>query len=102
MKAQAEQYVILDAQMKNSLETALDIAGNFVEILEKATPNQKNELLHLLLEDCILNNGHLNYKIRKPFDVLLFNPEDKSWLDINPENLPQYKNLANEVKCLTI
>lgn len=102
LKKQADEYVILDNQVKDALEKVIEIAGNFSDIMENADSLQKNELLHLLLEDCQLNGKYLTYKIRKPFDILLSNPKDKSWLDFSPEDLPSYQDLAKEINGLAL
>ena len=102
LKNQADEYVILDNQMKEAFERVIEIAGNFVVIMENASPLQKNELLHLLLEDCVLENQVLKYKIRKPFDILVSNPKDNSWLNIQPNDLPKYQDLAKEINALAL
>ena len=102
LKNQADEYVILDNQMKEAFERVIEIAGNFAVIMENASPLQKNELLHLLLEDCVLENQVLKYKIRKPFDILVSNPKDNSWLNIQPNDLPKYQDLAKEINALAL
>lgn len=49
----------------------MSMAGNILNIFEKASPSNQNKLLRALISDCKLNGKVLEYTINKPFDILI-------------------------------
>lgn len=72
---------------QNANRSYLDLGGKLIELAEKAPllyskqlPMERRKLLNILLSNCTLKGGILYPTYRKPFDILLQMPENKSWL----------------------
>ena len=99
---QVDENIVMNDDMKAAMEKAVELMCNVSEMVNQADQGQKNEILRLLLENCVMSGKKLHYKIRKPFDVLLSNPKDMSWLNVHPDDFSKYQGFANQMKTLTI
>lgn len=77
----SEKYTTIGEEVKETVESIMDIAANASLLMKTVIPKQKRELLGLILFDCTLEGQSLKYTIQKPFDVLLNSPIIKNgWL----------------------
>ena len=80
----------------------MDIAACASEIMKKATPEQQNNLLGLILCECYLDGTKLIYKLKKPFDMLVNLKNSDNWFKFDKSDAPEYENLANQVQMYKI
>ena len=99
---QIDEIFILSSDIKSAMEKAVELMGNISELMLQGDERLKNQLLQLLLENCVLNGKKLNYKIRKPFDILLYRPKDREWMRIGVEDMKRYQIFSNQLKALPI
>lgn len=94
----SEKYASLGVELKDTVECIMDIAANAPLLMKVGTTRQKNELLKLLFEDCVLDGKKLIYTLRKPFEQFIKNPKSLDWLSMNPEDLKDFDVLSGDVK----
>lgn len=82
LEQQNEKVQLISSDIKKSVESILDISARIPELMAKATPTQKRELLSLILTDCTVSGQRLNYKLRKPFDKFLNSNKPSDWKSI--------------------
>ena len=70
--------------------------------MKKATPEQQNNLLGLILKDCYLDGERLIYKLKKPFDMLINLKNSDNWFKFDKSDVPEYESLANQVQMYKI
>ncbi len=85
-----EKYKTIDNNTKDKIVNIFTIAGNISYIFQHASPSRQNELLKMLLKDCQLNGKRLEYTLRKPFDMLVKDPNAKSWPNLILNNLDEF------------
>lgn len=93
LNARAEKYTDISNGLKENVGKAIDFAANLSNLMNKASPDEKNMLLRRLLTNCVLDDGVLKYEIKAPFDKLLACTNYKKWKDIAIENLEEFENL---------
>lgn len=98
----AEKYADISRDIQYTVNEVLDIAACASEIMKKATPEQQNNLLGLILKDCYLDGQKLVYTLNKPFDMLINIKNSDSWFDFDKSDVPEYENLANQVQMYKI
>jgi len=91
-------FIDISAEIKETAVRVLDIAGTASYIMKTARPQQKNELLKILLKNMTLEDKTLKYTIREPFNILIQQGDPQNWLNTSPETLTQLKTLAPDVK----
>lgn len=94
----AEKYADISRDIQYTVNEVLDIAASASEIMKKATPEQKNNLLGLVLKECYLDGQKLVYTLNKPFDKLINIKNSDNWFDFDKSDAPEYENLANQVQ----
>ena len=65
------RYKEITKDIKDTVESLLDITGNLYNIIRNASPNKQNKLLRLLISDCKLNGKELKYTVKAPFDKFI-------------------------------
>ena len=98
----AEKYADISRDIQYTVNEVLDIATCASEIMKKATPEQQNNLLGLILDECYLDGERLIYKLKKPFDMLINLKNSDNWFDFDKSDVPEYENLANQVQMYKI
>ena len=98
----AEKYADISRDIQYTVNEVLDIAACASEIMKKATPEQKNNLLGLILKDCYLDGQKLIYALNKPFDKLINIQNSDNWFDFDKSDVPEYESLANQVQMYKI
>lgn len=97
LEAFEEKYVDISNEIKETVENVLEIAANASILMKKGTPQQKNELLRLLFEDCVLEGKTLIYNLQKPFDKLIKKADYKTWLDVNSDDFSNLDAISDNV-----
>ena len=92
LNARAEKYTDISNGLKENVGKAIDFAANLSNLMNKASPDEKNMLLRRLLTNCVLDDGVLKYEIKAPFDKLLTCANYKKWKDIAIDNLEEFEN----------
>lgn len=92
LNARAEKYTDISNGLKENVGKAIDFAANLSNLMNKASPDEKNMLLRRLLTNCVLEDGVLKYEIKAPFDKLLSCTNYKKWKDIAIDNLEEFEN----------
>ena len=98
----AEKYADISRDIQYTVNEVLDIAACASEIMKKATPEQQNNLLGLVLKDCYLDGQKLVYTLNKPFDKLINMKNNDNWFDFDKSDVPEYESLANQVQMYKI
>ena len=98
----AEKYADISKDLQKTVNEALDIAACASEIMKKATPEQQNNLLGLILKDCYLDGQKLIYTLNKPFDKLINIQNSDNWFDFDKSDVPEYERLASQVQMYKI
>ena len=98
----AEKYADISRDIQYTVNEVLDIAACVSEIMKKATPEQQNNLLGLILKDCYLDGERLIYKLKKPFDMLINLKNSDNWFKFDKSDVPEYESLANQVQMYKI
>lgn len=93
----SEKYAVIGDTMKQIVENVLEVAAKAPMIMRYANPDQKRELLSLLLTDCVMDNKVLKYTLQKPFDKLITTPA-KDWVNVPVEHFIDFVDLENNVK----
>ena len=82
-------------------ESIVELAGNGLKIFESSKPDEKNQLLKLLVSNCILDNKKARISLYEPFNLLLKTPSCPMWSSIiatfRAENYEEYKELAYKI-----
>ena len=98
----SEKYADISRDIQYTVNEVLDIAACASEIMKKATPEQQNNLLGLVLKDCYLDGKKLIYTLNKPFDKLINIQNSDNWFDFDKSDVPEYDRLANQVQMYKI
>ena len=64
---------------KDIAEMIVELAGNGLKIFESSKPAEKNQLLKILVSNCVLDNKKARISLQKPFDLLLKTPSCPMW-----------------------
>lgn len=92
-----DNYIEINEDLKQTIDSVLDLAANVPMYMKTSNPNQQRELLGILLTNCHLEGQKLTYTLQKPFNNLLKNPNCEDWLDIQPNDLEYYSTLTNKI-----
>ena len=71
LEAKNQKYVAITSEIKDAVERIVEIVGNISDIMKATDPAIQNQLLNLLIENCILEDGQLKYNIRPPFSAFM-------------------------------
>ncbi len=94
LNATAKKYTDISKELKGNVGKAIDFASDLSNLMKAASPDEKNMLLKKLLTNCILDGEVLKYKIKAPFDKLLFCSNYKKWKDIALDNLEEFEKVG--------
>lgn len=98
----AEKYADISRDIQYTVNEVLDIAACASEIMKKANPEQQNNLLGLILDECYLDGERLIYKLKKPFDMLINLKNSDNWFEFDKSDVLEYDRLANQVQMYKI
>jgi site-specific DNA recombinase len=88
----ARQLAALDTAKTNYLASGvklLELAQRAHELYVSQAPHEQRRLLNVVLSNCTLRNGSVEYSLRKPFDLLAHLAESNNWRrgrDSNPRS----------------
>ena len=97
-----ENYADISREIQYTVNEVLDIAACASEIMKKANPEQQNNLLGLILDECYLDGQKLVYTLKKPFDKLIFLENSDNWFEFDKSDVHYYENLAHLVQMYRI
>ena len=110
-----KQTNILKAMQKHSdahkdfhitASVVLDLAKRAYDIFEKATIQEKRQLIDFVFQNCTLHNKKLNYKLKSPFDIIVDSANCTEWLPIldymRTDWLKDIKELGHSLKEVNI
>lgn len=60
-------------------EMIVELAGNGLNIFESSKKLEKNQLLKILVSNCVLDNKKARISLYEPFNLLLKNPSCPMW-----------------------
>lgn len=80
----------------------MDIAACASEIMKKANPEQQNNLLGLILDECYLDGERLIYKLKKPFDMLINLKNSDNWFEFDKSDIKEYETMTEKVQMYKI
>ena len=86
---------------KEMLEKLINLISNTSEIMQKVDAGTQNEILVILLNDCMLKNLLLIYTLRSPFDKLVAT-NYSAWSDIIIKNIKDLELLEYNLKSLNL
>ncbi len=66
-----EEYTQADENYHVIANTVFSLANRAQEIFERSEPNEKRQLLNLLLQNCRLSGKKLVFDVRSPFNTIL-------------------------------
>ena len=92
------RYKEITKDIKDTVESLLDITGNLYNIIRNDSPNRQNKLLRLLITDCKLNGKELKYTVKAPFDRFIQYNNPTQWFNNPIQDIDLYANIADEVK----
>lgn len=98
----AEKYEDISRDIQYTVNEVLDIVACASEIMKKANPEQQNNLLGLILDECYLDGERLIYKLKKPFDMLVNLKNSDNWFEFDKSDVQEYDRLANQVQMYKI
>ncbi len=60
-------------------EIIVELAGYGLKIFESSKPDEKNQLLKILVSNCVLDNKKARISLSEPFNLLLKTPSCPMW-----------------------
>ncbi len=66
-----EEYTYADESYHIGVEMVLSLASRALEIFNGSEPDEKRQLLNLVLQNCRLSGKNLTFELRSPFDAIL-------------------------------
>lgn len=82
IQAQMQSHIVADTTFVTTVESVFLVVSKAGELFKSSKVEQKRALLNLLLSNCTLKDGTLQYSLNKPFDALVNLAENKKWLGI--------------------
>ena len=89
----ANKYTDITKELKENVEKAINFVVDVSNLMEVASPDDKNMLLKRLLDNCVLHGDTLTYEIKAPFDKLISCNNYKQWSNVAIDNLDEFTNL---------
>lgn len=96
LERRAEKYTDITKDLKENVGEAIDFVADLSNLMNIASPDEKNMLLKKLLSNCVLDGEVLTYEIRAPFDKLLSCSNYKKWKDIAMNNLEEFEKIQGK------
>ena len=98
LEQQNEKIQVISDDIQRLVENVIMVAAHLPELINKATPAQKRELLNLVLTDCTISGQKLNYSLRKPFDKFLISNKASDWKSLSVDDLPDIKDIKYSIE----
>ncbi len=92
LQKRAERYADITKELKDKVEKVIDVVANISNLMKRADPRQKCTLLGYLLEDCVLKDRRLTYRIKAPFDKFI-TTNWKSWHNLPLAHLNEFEEV---------
>ena len=73
------KYQETDANLNKMSESIVELAGNGLKIFESSKKLEKNQLLKILVSNCVLDNKKARISLSEPFNLLLKTPSCPMW-----------------------
>ena len=86
---------------KEMLEKLIYLISNMSDIMKQVDAGIQNEIIVILLKDCVLKSLSLKYKLRAPFDKLV-TTNYYNWKDIIIKNIKDLEALEYNLKALNL
>ena len=87
-------FVNIGDNIKKSIENIIEIAANLANLMNNSDVYQQRKLFALIFEECLLENKKVVYKLKKPFDKLLTQPNNQEFLNLETDNLDDFNELS--------
>ena len=93
LEEKANKYTDITKELKENVEKAINFVADVSNLMEVASPDDKNMLLKRLLDNCVLHGDTLTYDIKAPFDKLISCHNYKQWSNVALDNLDEFAKL---------
>lgn len=93
LEEKANKYTDITKELKENVEKAINFVADVSNLMEVASPDDKNMLLKRLLDNCVLHGDTLTYEIKAPFDKLISCHNYKQWSNVAIDNLDEFEQI---------
>ena len=93
LEERANKYTDITKELKENVEKAINFVADVSNLMEVASPDDKNMLLKRLLDNCVLHGDTLTYEIKAPFDKLISCHNYKQWSNVALDNLDEFEQI---------
>ena len=93
LEEKANKYTDITKELKENVEKAINFVADVSNLMEVASPDDKNMLLKRLLDNCVLHGDTLTYDIKAPFDKLISCHNYKQWSNVAIDNLDEFEQI---------
>lgn len=93
LEEKANKYTDITKELKENVEKAINFVADVSNLMEVASPDDKNMLLKRLLDNCVLHGDTLTYEIKAPFDKLISCNNYKQWSNVALDNLDEFEQI---------
>ena len=93
LEEKANKYTDITKELKENVEKAINFVADVSNLMEVASPDDKNMLLKRLLDNCVLHGDTLTYEIKAPFDKLISCHNYKQWSNVALDNLDEFEQI---------
>ncbi len=93
LEEKANKYTDITKELKENVEKAINFVADISNLMEVASPDDKNMLLKRLLDNCVLHGDTLTYEIKAPFDKLISCHNYKQWSNVALDNLDEFEQI---------
>ena len=93
LEEKANKYTDITKELKENVEKAINFVADVSNLMEVASPDDKNMLLKRLLDNCVLHGDTLTYDIKAPFDKLISCNNYKQWSNVALDNLDEFEQI---------
>ena len=93
LEEKANKYTDITKELKENVEKAINFVADVSNLMEVASPDDKNMLLKRLLDNCVLHGDTLTYEIKAPFDKLISCNNYKQWSNVAIDNLDEFEQI---------
>ena len=93
LEERANKYTDITKELKENVEKAINFVADVSNLMEVASPDDKNMLLKRLLDNCVLHGDTLTYDIKAPFDKLISCHNYKQWSNVALDNLDEFEQI---------
>lgn len=100
LESKDQKYIAITSEIKYAVERIVEIVGNISNIMKTADPKIQNQLLRLLIEDCVLDGDQLKYNIRSPFSAFMNVDVKEKIPEYISNNIQEFSKIAHPVGLL--